>query len=138
MPASNICAEVNLLHDLRCNSEAGLMMALIIGKPYTALRAANVPDIQAMDAAEEIAGYENRLSSIETRLTVLTWMVAVNLAIVVATLALLLVLSVTFQEDSTGLRRAVTGVRFVAHAAPALAATPRADDAAVNPDERAL
>ena len=113
-------------------------MVLIMGKLYTALRAANVPDIQAMDAAEEIAGYENRLSSIETRLTVLTWMVAVNLAIVVATLALLLVLSVTFQEDSTGLRRAVTGVRFVAHAAPALAATPRADDAAVNPDERAL
>ena len=55
-------------------------------------------------------------------------MVAVNLAIVVATLALLLVLSVTVREDGDGLRRAVTGVRFVAPAAPALAGTPRMGD----------
>ena len=97
------------------------MMALMMGKLYTALRAANVPDNQAMDAAEEIAGYENRLSSIETRLTVLTWMAAFNLVIVVATLAVLLWLSASSQEDSNGFRRAVDpfkSARFVAHAAP--------------------
>ena len=93
-------------------------MALMMGKLYTALRAANVPDNQAMDAAEEIAGYENRLSSIDTRLAVLTWMAAFNLAIVGAMQALLLFLSVTVREDSDGVRRALTGVRFVAHAPP--------------------
>jgi len=32
---------------------------------------------KAMRAAEEVAGYENRLSSIESRLTLLTWMMGV-------------------------------------------------------------
>ena len=55
MRASNICAEFNLLHDrLDAIAEAELMMALMMGKLYTALRAANVPENQAMDAAEEI------------------------------------------------------------------------------------
>jgi len=68
----------------------------MMGKLYTAVRAANVPDNQAMDVAEEIAGYENRLSCIERRLVVLTWMAAFNLAIVGAMLALLLLLRRVF------------------------------------------
>ena len=56
-------------------------MAIMMGKLYAALRAADVPEDKATAAAEEVAGFENRLSSIETRLTVLTWMVGTNVAV---------------------------------------------------------
>ena len=39
---------------------------------------------KARDAAEEVASYENRLAGIESRLTVLTWMVTVAIAVLMA------------------------------------------------------
>jgi hypothetical protein len=45
---------------------------------------------KAQKAAEEVAGYENRLSAIESRLTLLTWMVGVMLSLQIMTLAGLL------------------------------------------------
>lgn len=41
----------------------------------------------ARKAAEEVAGYQERMASIDTRLAVLTWMVGVLLAVALATLA---------------------------------------------------
>jgi hypothetical protein len=54
-------------------------MALQLGALRDALLAANVPSEKASAAAEEIAGYDNRLASMDARLSVLTWMVATNL-----------------------------------------------------------
>jgi hypothetical protein len=68
-------------------------MAIMMGKLYTALRSANVPDREAIEAAEEVAVYDNRLSLFELRLTkiegslnLLRWMVGFNLAMTVAVL----------------------------------------------------
>lgn len=61
-------------------------MALQLGALRNALLEAGASPDKADKAAEEIAGYENRLASIETRLTVLTWMVTFNLAMTIAVL----------------------------------------------------
>jgi hypothetical protein len=45
---------------------------------------------KAQKAAEEVAGYENRLALIESRLTLLTWMVGTNIVLTVAVLGRLL------------------------------------------------
>jgi hypothetical protein len=55
-------------------------MAVMLSKTYDALIAAGAPDDKARAAAEELAGYENRFTKIETDLAVLKWMVGVNLA----------------------------------------------------------
>ena len=65
-------------------------MALMMGRLYDALRAGSVPDDKARDAAEEVAGYESRLSSVEARLAVLTWMVGTNIVLTVGVLGVLL------------------------------------------------
>ena len=44
-------------------------MALALMKTYDALKAAGAPEAKAQAAAEELAGYENRLAGIETQLT---------------------------------------------------------------------
>jgi hypothetical protein len=41
---------------------------------------------KADKAAEELAGYENRLANIDTRLTLLTWMVGTNIVITLGVL----------------------------------------------------
>jgi hypothetical protein len=41
-------------------------------------------EFYAIAAAEEVAGFENRLASIDARLTVITWMVATVIALVAA------------------------------------------------------
>jgi hypothetical protein len=41
----------------------------------------------ARKAAEEVAGFQDRMASIDTRLAVLTWMVGVLLAAALTTLA---------------------------------------------------
>lgn len=62
-------------------------MAIMLGRLYGALRAANVPDEQATAAAEEVAGFENRLANVEARLTLLTWMIGFNLVLTGAIVA---------------------------------------------------
>jgi hypothetical protein len=56
-------------------------MALQLGNTRKAFKAANVPDDVADAAAEEIAAYDTRLASIDTRLSVLTWMVGANITL---------------------------------------------------------
>jgi hypothetical protein len=62
----------------------------MLGKLYAALRDAGANEQEAREAAEEAAGYESRLASLDTRVTVLTWMVGANVALTVAVLAKLL------------------------------------------------
>lgn len=57
-------------------------MALQLGALRAALISAGSDPQKADEAATEAAGYENRLGAIETRLTVLTWMVATAIAMV--------------------------------------------------------
>jgi phage shock protein A len=57
-------------------------MSLMFGALYDALRQAQVPDDLARKAAEEVAGYENRLAKIESDLTLLKWMVGLVIALV--------------------------------------------------------
>lgn len=61
-------------------------MALMLGALRDALIDAGAKPDKADRAAEELAGYENRLASVDTRLAVLTWMVGINV-----TLSLLLI-----------------------------------------------
>lgn len=61
-------------------------MALQLGALREALIAAGAPAEKADKASEELAGCENRVAGIETKLAVLTWMVAFNLATTVAVL----------------------------------------------------
>jgi hypothetical protein len=81
-------------------------MALMLGRLYDALRAANVPDDKARDAAEEVANYEGeltklrlemserfrevgeRLSQVEGDVRLLKWMMGFVLAFQVANLFL--------------------------------------------------
>lgn len=65
-------------------------MSLMMGSLYDALRRANVPDDVARQAAEEVAGYDNRIAHVERDLTVLKWMIASNIALTFAVLGRLL------------------------------------------------
>lgn len=62
------------------------MMALQLGATRDAFLAAGVTAEQASKAAEELAAYENRLASVDTRLSVLTWMAGANLALTIGVL----------------------------------------------------
>ena len=46
-----------------------------------ALQDAGASKEKATKAAEELAGYENRLASIDSRLSVLTWMAGTNIVL---------------------------------------------------------
>ncbi|HEY5302362.1 MAG TPA: hypothetical protein VIJ55_16960 [Acetobacteraceae bacterium] len=59
-------------------------MALMLGKLFEALRSGGTPEDKAREAAEEVAAYEGGLASVETRLSVLTWMVGANIALTIA------------------------------------------------------
>ena len=61
-------------------------MALMMASLYEALRDAGSSDDQARKAAEEVAGYENRFSKMETDLALLKWMIGFNLALTTAVL----------------------------------------------------
>jgi hypothetical protein len=65
-------------------------MALMMGRLYDALIAAHVPVEQAKEAAEEAAGYETRLTTIERDLQVLKWMVGTTVTLQLLTLGGLL------------------------------------------------
>lgn len=66
-------------------------MAIMMGKLYSALRAGGVPEIEAVEAAEEVAGFENRLAGVEARLLLLQWMLGFNLALTVTVVVKLFV-----------------------------------------------
>ncbi|MBV8119612.1 MAG: integrase [Alphaproteobacteria bacterium] len=72
-------------------------MALMLSKTYEALIAAGAPEDKAREAAEELAGYENRLASIDNRLsnvegklTVIIWAMGIDAAATIAILGVLL------------------------------------------------
>jgi hypothetical protein len=55
-------------------------MAILMGHLRAALVEAGATDASATKAATEVATYEARLAGVETRLSVLTWMVGANMA----------------------------------------------------------
>jgi hypothetical protein len=59
-------------------------MAMMMGNLYSALKQAGADDDNARKAAEEVATYDSRMSTIENRLSVLTWMVGTNVALTLA------------------------------------------------------
>jgi 16S rRNA C1402 N4-methylase RsmH len=79
-------------------------MALMLAKTYAAFKAAGVDEDQAQAAAEELAAFETRFTSIESnishmdgkitaiegKITVLLWAVGVNAAATIAILGVLL------------------------------------------------
>ena len=65
-------------------------MAMQLGALRTALLDAGASEEKADRAAEEIAGYDNRLAGIDTRLAVLTRMAGTNLALTAGVLSRLL------------------------------------------------
>jgi len=65
-------------------------MPVMLEALYDALRAANVPDDKARDAAKEGANFENRAAKIESDLNLLKWMVGSNFAVTLVVLAFVL------------------------------------------------
>jgi hypothetical protein len=63
-----------------------LTTALQLGALRDALLEAGASADSARKASEEAASYKSRLASIESRLSVLTWMVGANIALVTAIL----------------------------------------------------
>ena len=61
-------------------------MALQLGALRDALEDAGASPEKSAKAAEELAGYDNRLAGMDTRLTLLTWMVGLTLVLTVFTL----------------------------------------------------
>ncbi len=61
-------------------------MALQMGALRDALIDAGAAPEKAEKAAEEMAGYENRIASIDGRLALLTWMIGFNLILTVGVL----------------------------------------------------
>ena len=61
-------------------------MSLMLGKLHDALLAGGTPPDKAQAASEEVAAYESRIATAEARLSLLTWMVGVNIALTSAVL----------------------------------------------------
>ena len=59
-------------------------MPLMLGQLYQALKSAGASEDEAQKAASEVAGYDTRLSKIETDLAVLKWMVGSVMAMCMA------------------------------------------------------
>jgi len=64
-------------------------MALQLGALRDALMDAGASEDKANKAAEEAASYESRIAGIETRLSVLAWMVGTHIAMTLGMLWLL-------------------------------------------------
>lgn len=58
----------------------------MLEKLYRALRAVNVPDEQAAEAASELAQYEDRFAPLTADVRLLKWMAGFNLGVSVAIL----------------------------------------------------
>ena len=61
-------------------------MPIMLRRLDEALRDAGAAPDKAAAAAEEVAGFETRLGAVETKLSVLQWMVGTNIAITLAVL----------------------------------------------------
>ncbi len=61
-------------------------MALMLSKLNDALLAGGTPPDEAQAASDEVAAYENRIATVDTRLAVLTWMAGANLALTIGIL----------------------------------------------------
>jgi len=59
-------------------------MAIMMRDLYRALIAAGASELEAGKASEEVAGFDNRLSKLETGIAVLQWMVGFNIALTIA------------------------------------------------------
>jgi hypothetical protein len=59
-------------------------MAVMMGNLYSALKQAGADDENAKKAAEEVAGFENPISSLAADVALLKWMVGFNLALTLA------------------------------------------------------
>lgn len=59
-------------------------MAVMMGKLYGALRAANVPDEQAMAAADEVAEFKEAIGEIKSTQRLHTWILTFNTAMMIA------------------------------------------------------
>lgn len=79
-------------------------MALQLGALRNALLEAGASEDKADRAAEEVASYETRLASIESRLSVLTWMAGANITLVLLILGSQLTLWAKLSELATRLR----------------------------------
>ena len=65
-------------------------MAVMMGNLYSALRQAGADEENARKAAEEIAGYENRFSKLESDVALLKWMVGFNVGLCLLLVGLVL------------------------------------------------
>ena len=61
-------------------------MALMMGRLHEALISAGIDAGKAREAAEEVAGYDNRLAKLEADVLLLKWMVGTNLLITLGVL----------------------------------------------------
>ena len=73
-------------------------MAMQLGALRTALLNAGASADAADKAAEEVAPYETRVTGLETRVAVLTWMVGVNVGLTILVLGGLVTLSAKMGE----------------------------------------
>lgn len=65
-------------------------MTLQLGALRDALLEAGASQAKADEASEELAGYEGRLAGIESKLSTLTWIGTINIALTVAGFGLML------------------------------------------------
>jgi hypothetical protein len=65
-------------------------MALMLGKLYDALRAADTPDDKAREAAEEVAEFKNDIAELKSTLRLHTWILSTNTAALLILLGLAL------------------------------------------------
>ncbi len=75
-------------------------MAMQLGALRTALLEAGASVEKAEKAAEEGASYETRLAGIESRVSVLTWMVGANVGLTILVIGALVTLSSKLGEIS--------------------------------------
>lgn len=59
-------------------------MAIMMRDLYRALVAAGASEDEAGRASEEVAGFNNRLSDLESRVALVQWMIGVNIALTIA------------------------------------------------------
>jgi len=73
-------------------------MAMQLGALRTALLEAGATQETAEKAAEEAASYETFLAGLETKVSVVTWMVGANITLTMVTLGVLMTLAAKIGE----------------------------------------